>query len=677
MIIPLELSESELITYKDTLYAKAKSGKKDFHSLLEVICCRENIIDTIRKIKSNHGFETKGVDNISGNDLLQGDANEFFEMVLQKFEEYTANKVKRVYIPKKNGEPRPLGIPAIIDRIVQTMIANIIEPIMEGQFYEHSYGFRPMRSIENAYGYLSALVNSKNGRYWVVEGDIKGFFDNVNHNIMINKLYKYGIKDKRLLMVIKKILKAGIVDKDTIIEENPIGTPQGGTLSPLLANIYLTDFDLWVDKQYRKFKTDKEIETGEPVKYQHHRIRNISKSNLKEGYLIRYADDWIIVTSSEKEAIKWKYACKKFFKDKLKLELSDEKTIITNLSKTKMNFLGISSFVRMGSKGKYTLRTEPNKEMVALKMKSVYKALINIRKSSNDTKLIESIARFNEIVRSINQFYEITTLYNIVLSKYEWQMKDSLVRTARKTKLEWTRVSKCENLKDFKRYKNNNPKTIAYNEGTIKIGLEKLGAGKYRKPIVKAQWITPYSVEGREAYEKYNKTKWGTIPRNPWFTLTNLSDLIAKNPNKIYNLEYFINRPMAYNRDKGRCRVCKKVIPLEEVNIHHIEGDLEIDKVNKLKNLVTLCKDCHYIKHKKSKPKTTAKQKIGKIKINKNGIISKSPIKPRKEVLLEEIKTTSFVQLGKKYGVSDNAVRKWAKNYGIYDQRMIKYKKNT
>ena len=119
------------------------------------------------------------------------------------------------------------------------------------------------------------------------------------------------------------------------------------------------------------------------------------------------------------------------------------------------------------------------------------------------------------------------------------------------------------------------------------------------------------------------------------------------------------------------------VSPLEEVNIHHIEEDLEIDKVNKLGNLVTVCKDCHYIKHNKSKPKTKAKQKIGKVKINQNGIISKSPIMPRKEVLIEEIKTTSFVQLGKKYGVSDNAVRKWAKNYGIYDQRMIKLKKNT
>ena len=92
---------------------------------------------------------------------------------------------------------------------------------------------------------------------------------------------------------------------------------------------------------------------------------------------------------------------------------------------------------------------------------------------------------------------------------------------------------------------------------------------------------------------------------------------------------------------------------------------------------MTVCKDCHYVEHKKNKPTNKAERKIGKVKVNQNGIVSKSPIKPRKEVLLEEIKTTSFIQLGKKYGVSDNAVRKWAKDYGIYEQRMIKLKKNV
>jgi hypothetical protein len=158
--------------------------------------------------------------------------------------------------------------------------------------------------------------------------------------------------------------------------------------------------------------------------------------------------------------------------------------------------------------------------------------------------------------------------------------------------------------------------------------------------------------------------------------LVNISDLIAKNPNEIYNMEYFLNRPIVYNRDKGRCRICNKIIPINEVNIHHKNTELKMDKINKVDNLITLCKNCHYFEHKKSKPKNKAKQKLGEVKINQNGVLTKSPVKPRKEVLIEEIKTTSFLQLGKKYGVSDNAVRKWAKSYGIYDLRKIKLNKN-
>jgi group II intron reverse transcriptase/maturase len=201
---------------------------------MEIITCRENIIHAIRKVKSNQGFNTPGTDGMIGYDFLQGDAEEMLSEIHRQFEEYNPKAIRRVYIPKRNGKQRPLGIPTVVDKIIQTAIANIIEPILEGKFYEHSYGFRPMRQIEHAYAYLSVLVNTDGQRHWIVEGDIKGFFDNVNHNILINKLYKYGIRDKRVLAIIKKILKAEI---ENIKEVNDIGTPQGGTLSPLLANV--------------------------------------------------------------------------------------------------------------------------------------------------------------------------------------------------------------------------------------------------------------------------------------------------------------------------------------------------------------------------------------------------------------------------------------------------------
>ena len=558
---------------------------------------------------------------------------------------------------------RPLGIPTVTDKIVQTAIANIIEPIAEGTFYKHSYGFRPMRSIENAYGYISAIINTNSERHWIVEGDIKGFFDNVDHNTMINKLYKYGIRDKRLLMVIKKILKAGIVDDKTTIDENPIGTPQGGTLSPLLANIYLTDFDIWVDQQWNNLQTKKNFGR------QSNKIAALKQTNLKDGYLVRYADDWIIITTSEDKAIKWKIACQKFLKDKLKLNLSADKTLITDLSEKPMNFLGITCWVEKGSKGKYTMRSKPQKERLKEQMKDVYNALRKIRKSNNDAELLENITYYNSVVRGINNFYKISTNYSIVLGKEEWKMKDALQRTLHTTKLQRVKTEECHNLSG-KEYDNGSRHTLAFCYGKTIIGLEIVGIGKFQKPKVKAQWITPYTAMGRGKYEEITHHRWNTLPRNPWLTLGKVSDLIAKNPNRIYNLEYFINRPMAFNRDKGRCRICKRILDsAEAINIHHKKKDLPLDKINKVNNLITLCQDCHIQEHKKQ---TMQEKRKATPQTNHNR--SAKTNKPTKEKLLEEIKTTSYVKLGQKYGVSDSAVRKWAKAYGIYEHSRYKHK---
>lgn len=665
VITPLELSEKELRCYKDNLYQEALSGNRNFHSLLEVILCRENIIDAIRKVKSNDGFNTKGTDGIKGNDVLQQDAEQFFEQIKELMCDYKPQKVKRVYIPKRNGKYRPLGIPSVIDKIIQTAIANIIEPIAEGTFYEHSYGFRPMREIEHVYGYLSALINTNTERHWVVEGDIKGFFDNVDHNILMDKLFKYGIRDKRVLMIIKKILKAGISDGKNSTETNAIGTPQGGTLSPLLANIYLTDFDHWVNKQWNGFSTEKQYAN------QSKKVRALKQTNLKDGYLIRYADDWIIVTTSEEKAEKWKYTCQKFLKDKLKLEMSEEKTLITDMSKKSMDFLGITSWVEKGSKGKLTLRTMPQKDRLKEKVSELYVGLRKIRTSSNDAELIENITNYNSVVRGINNYYRITTLYNAILNKEEWKMRGALQRTLHTTKLKRVEMSKCQNLSKAE-CENSKSHTLAYCYEKVSIGLEKPGMGKFKRPRIKAQWITPFTQEGRDKYEEITQHRWGTLPRNPWLTLGNISDLIAKNPNSIYNLEYFINRPMAFNRDKGKCRTCKKCLDsAEEVNIHHKDKDLPIDKVNKVSNLITLCINCHYQEHDKQSRKS--KEKAIK---NTNPNSRRSAIKPSKDQLLKEIQTTPFTQLSKKYGVSDNAIRKWAKSYGIYEQRKIKLKTN-
>lgn len=660
-----ELSEADLKSLKQDMYKESKEGKRNFKNLLELILCRENIIHAIRKVKSNKGFKTKGVDEQKGIDFLNTEANKAFEIIRNAILDYKPSNVRRVMIPKANGKERPLGISTILDRVVQTAIANIIEPICEGQFFKHSYGFRPMRSVEHAIARISTLCTN-NKRHWFVEGDIKGYFDNIDHKILIKKLYKMGIRDKRVLELIKKSLKAGI---EGIKETNDIGTPQGSTISTLLANVYLNDFDHWVSKQWEEQEFVKKDRKGRNWEY----LRKNTK--LKEGYLIRYADDWIIMTTSEEEAIRWKKSCKRYLKENLKIELSDEKTKITDSRKESITFLGIDFFKREKRKDWWTLRTAPNMKRLREKKKILSKKLGEIRKSSriSESAMAIKICEYNSIVRGLNNYYRYTTLYNIVLSNIEWRMKDELMATKKKRNGKYGQIKSCQNLiPDFKRM--GEIKTIYWKLDDINFGLAKLGGGTYVKPRALAQWANKYDRIGIEKYKEINKSYKETKDRNPFLSLENISDLIARNTDSIYTLEYFINRPMVFNRDKGKCKCCKQELTGNgDVNIHHLKPELPKDKRNKVPNLVTLCVNCHIETHreimehkKKERVKSkTSKSEPKKVRVSK---------KPSREILLEEITTKSYLEIGRKYEVSDNAVKKWAISYGIHELRKNKQK---
>ncbi|MFD1885348.1 group II intron reverse transcriptase/maturase [Paenibacillus wenxiniae] len=680
MLYEKELSEAELKEVKDQLYERSVNGERNFHNLMELILMRENLIHAIRKVKSNSGFKSAGVDNMKGQEFLQLEAEITFDRLREAIQDYSPEKVKRVYIPKSNGKLRPLGIPTITDRIIQTAVANIIEPIVEGIMYKHSYGFRPMRGISEAVAYLSTLTINNN-RHFVLEGDIKGYFDHINHNILINKLYKYGIRDKRVLEVIKLMLKSGIEGEK---EVNDIGTPQGGTISTLLSNVYLTDFDHWVSKQWLEFETKNKYQR------QQHKVRAQKSTRMKMGYLIRYADDWIVMTDSEEAAVKWKHACTKFLREKLKIELSEEKTLITDLRKDKMNFLGITFFKRKGKNGNYTLRSEANRDRLREKEKVIYEALRKIRRTSNDVELFKAIYEYNSIVRGINNFYRITTLYNPVLSHLEWKMRAALNRTKRKRNGFFTKAANCPNIAPEYKESELNLRVLAFKIEGQNIGLTRPGHGKYVKPKIKAQWINPYSAKGRAKYEEVTGKPWTTVNRNPFISLGNISHLIARNADVggIYNLEYQINRPMAFNRDKGKCRTCEiKLTGYGDTEIHHIDTSLDLTTINKLTNLVTLCKSCHVEEHRerwraKQQEKEKAKARKSKTATSNKRTTNAQPkprasSKPPREELYRDITTMSYVQIGLKYGVSGNAVKKWAISYDLHDLRLYKIKKKA
>lgn len=176
------------------LYEKSKNGCKNFKNLYEKIISEENILSAYRILKSNKGGKTAGVDGKTIKTLADMEQDKFIKLILNRLDNYRPNTVRRVFIPKDNGDKRPLGIPTIEDRIIQQMFVNVLEPICEGKFYKESYGFRPMRSTRHAIAKVQTLINI-NKLHYTVDIDIKGFFDNVNHSRLMKQIWNIGIKE--------------------------------------------------------------------------------------------------------------------------------------------------------------------------------------------------------------------------------------------------------------------------------------------------------------------------------------------------------------------------------------------------------------------------------------------------------------------------------------------------
>ena len=223
----------------DDLYARSKA-QAVFTDLMPLILSEENIRLAYRNIKRNTGSRTAGVDHRTMKHIEKLSSEEVVSKIRHKLAWYKPKPVRRVEIPKPNGKTRPLGIPAIWDRLVQQCILQVLEPICEAKFHDRSNGFRPNRSTEHAIAQSMRMVQIQH-LYFVVDVDIKGFFDNVNHAKLMRQMWTLGIQDKRLLCIIKEMLKAPIVlpSGEKIYPDK--GTPQGGILSPLLSNIVLTD----------------------------------------------------------------------------------------------------------------------------------------------------------------------------------------------------------------------------------------------------------------------------------------------------------------------------------------------------------------------------------------------------------------------------------------------------
>lgn len=570
------------------------------------MCHEVTIVTAVHNIKSNKGSKTAGVDEIKMDSYLQMPKQELIDLIQRKFHKYQPKPARRVYIPKSNGKQRPLGIPSAIDRVVQECMRIVLEPICEAQFYPHSYGFRPYRAQKHAIRDIVNVINaggrSPDQPVWAVEGDIKGCFDNINHRLLLQKLWRMGIHDKRVLSIIKAMLKAGYIESG-IYYATTIGSPQGSILSPLLSNVYLNDFDWYIGRSY--------MEPHRQCKHKCNDTRRLKWSGITPKYNYRFADDWVILTSTQAEALRLKRQLTKYFRYRMKLDLSQEKTYVTDLRTDGIHFLG---FVVKAERKRKTPDPATWSETLVGKpfpdMNRLTKKICNLSKE---------VRRIGLFTQPNTQAAQIQYVNSIImgLAQYLQPSICSAAYHAIDRRVNNTALAVWKNLFP-KRYNQmqvplqtlcNLPhRHEGYKSKTFAIEIEGKWFGITCAFITHAKYetrpfnqhMTPYTEEGRRIYVSY-RTKHKPLPCDRPSINTPEDILLsayARGKGWKANFEYFMNREYAYNRDKGKCKCCGRYFSDNlPKHCHHVNNKLPVEKINKVSNLAWLCVPCHRMVH--------------------------------------------------------------------------------
>jgi RNA-directed DNA polymerase len=381
---------SDIIKTQRSFAIKAQHNPAHrFDHLYRLICQEEWICCALYIILSNKGARTAGIDGITKKALASEEARS--ALILEIRDDLRAGRfrpvpVRRVFIPKANGKQRPLGILTVKDRVVQYLLKMLLEPIWESDFLNCSNGFRPGRRTMDCIALLDSYINKRNKYYWVIEGDIKGAFDNIHHDKLL-ELLTARIADRRILNLISGFLKAAVMEGQ-LFRQSELGVPQGGPLSPLLANVYLAQLDRYWWERYGKL---------------HRKVKERRRTDHKGNCaLIRYADDWLLLTNGgREEAYRLRDEFQAFLATELHLELAVEKTHITHVNDG-FDFLGFHVRRYVGRQRRPILLVTPSKKAQE-RFKAKIKEMTD-RKRYLDTPLLKFRA-LNAVLRGWITYY--------------------------------------------------------------------------------------------------------------------------------------------------------------------------------------------------------------------------------------------------------------------------------
>lgn len=614
---------------QDKLYADSQNGRI-FKHLIEIIVLPENIRLAYRNIKANHGSKTAGTDGRTIKDLENLPDEKLVALVQRKLGWYEPQSVLRVEIPKSSDptKKRPLGIPTILDRLIQQCVLQVLEPICEAKFHDHSFGFRPNRSQEHAIALVYKNIQLSH-YYYVVDIDIKGFFDNVNHGKLLKQMWTIGIRDKKLLSIISAMLKAEVAG----IGFPEKGTPQGGIISPLLSNIVLNELDWWIASQWENFPTRKKYATGtnyngtENKGNKYKMLRDYTK--LKEVTCVRYADDFKLFAKSYRQAEKLFYAVEGWLKGRLGLAISPEKSKIVNLREMYSEFLGlrIKATNHGGSNSsKYVVESHIREKSLD-KIKSDMKRLIHDIEFPGHGKRAEhaAVTRFNSYVIGVHNYYSMATFICHDFHELAFSVHKSLnarLKKRLKTAKEVKKRKLGYVIPDYIKERYGNSEQLKFVRGYAHAPI---GYVKHRNPMLKRCITNSYTPEGREAVHKMLGKSIDT----------GIMHYLMRNPIPFRTAAYNDNRISLYCAQYGKCAVTGRKLEIKEIHCHH-KLPKYFGGTDEYKNLVIISEDVHRLIHATS-PETIRKY-LEKLKLD-----------PKQLKKLEKLRSLAKVESCLKY----------------------------
>jgi len=515
----------------DRLYDLSKKGV-NYYNLMDLILSEKNILLAYRSIKNNDGSNTPGVNDTTIKDIAEMDVDSFVGMVRQRLSNFYPQPVRRTEIEKPGGGMRPLGIATIEDRLIQECIKQILEPIVEAKFYEHSYGFRPERDTHDAIARFEYLAF--NGYHYVADIDIKSFFDSVNHGKLLKQLWTLGIRDKKLLSIISRMLKAEIIG----IGVPEKGTPQGGILSPALSNVCLNELDWWIASQWENFPTHHEYT-------QLNKYRAMKKTKLKDIFIVRYCDDFKIMCKDHKTAQKIFIATKKWLNERLSLEINNDKSKITNLRKNNSEFLGFKLKVIKGKSDKYTNRSHMKDKAKTKAIETLKKAIFEMKKSPK----VETVNKYNSTVLGLHNYYRIATMTSKDFADIAYIVNKSL-----KCRTKRIRSKSGIDGEAYKKFYGNSGCRKIYIAGKT---LFPISTVKFDPAKKYAQDICRYTIKGRSKI--HTKLRFDN----------SILVYLMSNPVRNESTEYNDNRISLYAGQLGKCYVTGNYLRIGNMQVHH------------------------------------------------------------------------------------------------------------